>query len=468
MDASARRSAGRQSGYLLLAASVITLVNAGNVLTPEANSPLLVGIALVGFALATLTIIIPWASLPPRMPAALVPVALLLIAIGHRLGGDAPYTYAVSFVLAFVWLGIAQPRWTSAMVAPLATGVYVLPYIGDPDVASAALASTVAVIPVCLLVGETIAGALAKLRSAQLGEARRALTLEALINAGALLQDATDHRRIADSAARLATEVLGVRSAAIILTGTVDDVQFTSVFGAPADQSREGWLTVPLTGALRPIGSLLVAPPEGHPDPAFLAQAAALFGVQVARAVENLRVVEALTDAAIRDGLTGVGNRRHAGILLASIRPGDALIVLDLDHFKVVNDRHGHAAGDQTLVSLGQFLRAAVRGGDDVARLGGEEFLIVLRQPADAGAAAARLVEQWRTTRPAATLSAGVEVHAADRAASETMRRADAALYAAKRSGRDRAVSAVELTEDALAMPIPGASLGLSLEVPQP
>ena len=147
----------------------------------------------------------------------------------------------------------------------------------------------------------------------------------------------------------------------------------------------------------------------------------------------------AFAEAAHHDDLTGLGNRRRSNVLLDRLRPGDALLLLDLDHFKEVNDRHGHAAGDVLLMELGQYLREAVRDADAVARYGGEEFIVVLRGAGrTALEAAQRLIVGWRSRNPLATFSVGVAVHQFRQSPSVTFREADAALYQAKDSGRDR------------------------------
>ena len=90
---------------------------------------------------------------------------------------------------------------------------------------------------------------------------------------------------------------------------------------------------------------------------------------------------------------------------------GDPLAILDLDHFKVVNDTLGHHRGDEVLQELGAFLRDAIRDGDGVARYGGEEFVVVLRQlPSGALEVIERLLADWRASTPPATLSAGIAV----------------------------------------------------------
>ncbi len=149
-----------------------------------------------------------------------------------------------------------------------------------------------------------------------------------------------------------------------------------------------------------------------------------------------------LERANVTDDLTGLGNRRRANTLLDVMAPGDAIALLDLDHFKVVNDTRGHAAGDRVLMHFGRYLRAAVRDADCVARFGGEEFLLLLPGAGDeAGIIVERLVDGWRRCGEGVTLSAGAAVHALGAEPDETLKRADALLYQAKAAGRDRVVA---------------------------
>ncbi len=157
--------------------------------------------------------------------------------------------------------------------------------------------------------------------------------------------------------------------------------------------------------------------------------------------------------AAERDALTGLGNRRHlerrAGELLPRAATGGqplALAVLDVDHFKQVNDRHGHLVGDQVLVQLAHLLRENTRATDVLARYGGEEFVIVL--PGMTLAAAAEVCERLRERVRGfgwplnVDLSISIGLTAApppDLPA--LLAAADEALYRAKSSGRNRVVA---------------------------
>ena len=126
------------------------------------------------------------------------------------------------------------------------------------------------------------------------------------------------------------------------------------------------------------------------------------------------------------------------------------MVIVDLDHFKSVNDTMGHAAGDKVLIELGRLLAASVREVDLVARFGGEEFLLVLQGVVREGPGRDCAVSP--TTRqkgsPAATWSAGIAVHHVGETPTETLARADAALYEAKSGGRNLVVLSPEPTTE--------------------
>ena len=166
-----------------------------------------------------------------------------------------------------------------------------------------------------------------------------------------------------------------------------------------------------------------------------------------------LRRVEEL---AMRDELTGLYNRRHlldfVGRAIASRergRPPFALAYCDLDHFKRVNDRFGHECGDRLLQAFAKAALSSVRTNDLVARMGGEEFVLVL---VDASESEARdIIERLRlrtarltvsSAEPSyrITLSAGLAIHSQDDTVDSILRRADGALYCAKEQGRDRLI----------------------------
>ena len=151
------------------------------------------------------------------------------------------------------------------------------------------------------------------------------------------------------------------------------------------------------------------------------------------------------------DPLTGLPNRRAFGAALdaALQRPeGACVAVLDIDHFKVVNDTHGHAAGDRVLGELAANLRDAAGGRGLVARIGGEEFVWLLPGATvdQAELACRHLCQTVRLSSMAlpVTVSIGLARGRTGERGAEVVARADAALYAAKRSGRDRVERAPE------------------------
>ena len=173
----------------------------------------------------------------------------------------------------------------------------------------------------------------------------------------------------------------------------------------------------------------------------------------------ELHQAKAEVDDLLRvDPLTGLPNRRALAERLAeelsrATRQGSPLsaVVCDLDHFKAVNDDAGHASGDLVLASFGQILRQHTRPSDVPARVGGEEFTVLL--PATELAGAAALAERVRSAAAeriqpalgrAVTASFGVAQWQVGESVAAWLERADGALYAAKRAGRDRVFCADE------------------------
>lgn len=176
----------------------------------------------------------------------------------------------------------------------------------------------------------------------------------------------------------------------------------------------------------------------------FTASLTALLGYVVAQqAQQHIRGWRTLS---LLDPLTGVGNRRLLELELA--QAGGALgtlVVVDLDHFKAINDRLGHDEGDAVLRRFADVTRGVLRKSDRLYRLGGEEFVLWLPQGEPQAVQAllqrlrARVAEDVQADQQPVTFSAGVAVHAVGEPWQACLARADAALYDAKRTGRDRA-----------------------------
>jgi diguanylate cyclase (GGDEF)-like protein len=284
-------------------------------------------------------------------------------------------------------------------------------------------------------------------------------------------------------AARPQSRLLLAASAAIVL----DEAIFTVVGrarDAPLEPSRialdmvargtvaaaYAWTAARFVEALRPPGAAVASGAAGRDASSAADDSADL----PQRQPRSLRVGELLRLLAFRDvyapGRGGAQNRDpltkllHRGFFDAALpleiershRAGTplSLLLLDLDHFKSINDRHGHAAGDEVLKKVGAALREAVRSGDAACRIGGEEFAVIAPH-AGSGAALqlaqrirARLDARLASTRSRlgidrVTVTIGAAAFPADAAsAAELFRVADERLYEGKRSGRDRVIGA--------------------------
>ncbi len=212
-------------------------------------------------------------------------------------------------------------------------------------------------------------------------------------------------------------------------------------------------LTAPLVAERRFLGALILSrrtrEPWADPERRLLDWAAQ----EVAAAFSRAYTLEDAERGANLDALTGLPNRRYFDELLAIMGPRrrdtDSLgiMMIDVDHFKRLNDRHGHAQGDVVLREVGAAIAMTLRAEDTPVRYGGEEFAVILRR-----ASAPQASEAAERVRAAVaglslvrlgldvpvTVSVGVAVAAEDEEVSAVIGRADQALYRAKRRGRDR------------------------------
>ncbi len=207
---------------------------------------------------------------------------------------------------------------------------------------------------------------------------------------------------------------------------------------------------------------------SGIPDTVKLALAA-LTGMLAALGLvywRSRRQLRSARRAAHEDSVTGLPNRasldeslkRMAGHAARTDTPL-AAVMIDLDHFKAVNDVYGHAKGDEVLASVGPIVRAELRAGDAVGRYGGEEFMVLLPDTDEEGAlvVAGKLHAAVRSVRipgidEPITASFGVAAARGSMELERLVSTADAALYRAKDDGRDRVTAASDLPLPALAL----------------
>ena len=224
-------------------------------------------------------------------------------------------------------------------------------------------------------------------------------------------------------------------------TGTLSQLAIGSSVAAPIHVGAKLW------------GSIAVGTGRSFVDPHATMEILQGFGDVVSLAISNNEAWDELDHQAHRDPLTSLPNRRvfeetleHDCHRAARTNVPIAVALIDLDHFKKVNDTFGHQAGDDVLVEVASRLRESCRRGELVARLGGEEFAVVLFDcpPVKLEAACERfrrcIAEDMFTPGIDVTASVGAATRIEPTDPSELVRLADVALYAAKNAGRNRVI----------------------------
>jgi diguanylate cyclase (GGDEF)-like protein len=216
-------------------------------------------------------------------------------------------------------------------------------------------------------------------------------------------------------------------------------------------------IAAPLRGEQGLIGAIVLARRIDEPWSAASRRILQAAAIEAAAALGRVASHRDAETRASTDALTGLPNRRYFDefcALLAHRRRADdavGVLMVDIDHFKRVNDRYGHDAGDEVLRAVAMAIGGAVRDGDVPARFGGEEFAVLLRNPSERVAmevgerirAAVGSLDLRTMGVPPVSVSVGVAIeHDPDAPIAEVVADADRALYRAKRGGRDRVVAA--------------------------
>ena len=450
---------GRVASMALIVGSALVL--ASELVDPGSysrSSVLLVGGLTLVVGIATWWI--PWARLPRRTVLWMVPFALVAVDLGYLFADRNGFNYAVTFVIIFVLVGLTQLRWTSVKMAPLLIVAYLLPLeVAPGHLSTVGLGSSLFVVPICILLGETAAWGMSRLAAASEeiaeGEASiRQLFDEAPIGISRVGRDGRlieVNRAFGEIVGYAPAELVGVElrelthpddfeTTQVVMgklgSGELDRLQFEKRYVHA--EGRTVWVSV---------NSSIVRDAQGEP----------LFMIgQIEDVTERRALREELALTAVTDPLTGLPNRAFFMEHLERALPRSdeaghhvALMFLDLDRFKLVNDGIGHDAGDRLLKRVGQRLQGALRPGDLLARFGGDEFTVLCQVSGedDVLEIIAKLRQAMAT--PVAepdfeqfvSLSIGVALSTSgSMAPSVLLRCADVAMYQAKHLGPGRFV----------------------------
>jgi diguanylate cyclase (GGDEF)-like protein len=444
------RLASRSAQGLIFGAGLVTVVNATLSPLHGVDVGALRVTGLMTMSAAFVVPFLPWRKHARAVSCGITIAAIVALVITdhlHHYSRDpsAMAVYPMFFVLTIAFAGLTQPRGSAAGVAFLSGGglIWLLVSGGHGSVAWQCAAVTV---PAAAILGEVVSWAYGRALTLGRMDASRRRALEALVAGTSELQGALTTAESEAIVVDVARAMFGGHDTtyepAVARVGEVtdeDDVRY--------EPSRNE-LSIRVRGHTGVLGTVRTT--VDRPD-TFMVDAARLYSQHVGSRLEQLRVIDALTSAATHDVLTGLANRRAAEANVATLQHGDAVFILDLDHFKSVNDSLGHQSGDRVLSEFGDYLRGAVRPTDFVARYGGEEFVMVCpcTHADDADLIASRLLDGWRKRRPIVTFSAGYSIHDIQSTPEATLEHADMALYEAKREGRDRAhaFKAVRVTE---------------------
>jgi diguanylate cyclase (GGDEF)-like protein/PAS domain S-box-containing protein len=459
LDALSPRLAGRMAAALFLAGGFGTLLSAFLPASAALDRPGVVGVGLAAMLIGAVIGRLPWERWSPQASLVLIPTAYGLIALANHFAAAEPFRFGIFFVVAHAWIGFSHPRWTATRFSPLFILAYLAPLLTTGTADPVALGSVVIVAPVCLAVGESMAWVSSRFRAMEAELPRRAG--EARFRS--LVQNASDVILVMDRETRILYEtpsverVLGYRPderlgrSALELLHPDDADRARAALARVLD--RPG-AEVTLELRARHAGGSWV---DLEVSARNLANDEHVRGILVnCRDVTQRQLLEEeLRHQAFHDALTGLANRalfadrvEHALRRTARNPRSVAVLLVDLDDFKTVNDSLGHAVGNGLLREVAERVRGSIRDGDTAARLGGDEFALLLEDtdPASASQVAERLLHAlkgpFRVGPHHLTVGASIGVAMAQRSSSvsDLLRNADVAMYRAKEAGKGGAV----------------------------
>jgi diguanylate cyclase (GGDEF)-like protein/PAS domain S-box-containing protein len=400
-------------------------------------------VSAMDLALATVALLVPWHRWRRDSTLVLSLPAFGIIAFCGATEVLPPGVTGIVFTLCFVWVGSYHSRGRSIWLLVPAASAYSLAALLRPHTSSLKPGSVVIMTGVWALVAEVIAHHQERMR-------RSLADMSFLVDNTTDLVTRLDERSVIRYVSPSVTQLLGWtpeemvgqpsshyrhpddRGSVELTTGTIGE-PVVSVRRLRHANGTYRWMESTARSVRTGHGHIEVLSTSRDITDRYLAQ-------------------KELARRATHDPLTGLPNRdllhqRLEALLGRTGEEGAAVVFLDLDGFKAVNDRHGHAAGDDLLREVGRRLRTATRGHDTVARYGGDEFVLLLadlHDPEEAGRVVARveaaLSQPWpiRDTELALSGSIGFIPVRAGATAEQLLAEADAAMYADKARRRPR------------------------------
>jgi len=401
---------------------------------------------------------LPWSRWKRTAPLWMIPVVFAVVGMDWQLGRQDPFLYALPFMAVFMLIGLTQRPGTALRLAPVLVVFYLLPLlIHVTDQGWLGAMSAILVVPLCVVGGELVDRTVARMRRTEAelvaSEERYMLAFESAPVGMSLLSPDGTFLHVNGAFARMlgyeVDDLVGRTTLDITHPADRDHIS-ASADALKAGEIREAGLEKRVLRAdggevwVKQLVSL-VRDTDGEP--------LYLFGHSVDISEErSLR--QQLAHAAEHDQLTGLPNRtvfmRHIERTLARAateRSRVALLFLDVDRFKLINDGLGHDVGDQVLTNVALHITEALRPHDVVVRLGGDEFVVVcvVQSVEEALRIAERLGTAVEHPLPPprhdlyVTLSIGIAVSGEDDVdAPLLVRQADTAMYRAKSEGQGR------------------------------
>ncbi|MBI3256586.1 MAG: GGDEF domain-containing protein [Actinobacteria bacterium] len=441
------RFVGRLIGFLYFVTAVMAVVMAVLPVELSFSRSALAVISGPVFAAAAVGWFAPWDRWPRWTSLTLAIFACVVITGGAVLLDINPSIGFPFYVLVCVWVGLGHSAHTASALLPFMGLSLFATHVLGSGLDSSQVTVGVSVVVIGVVVGETLARIMANVDREQRREASRLRELEVVIDAIEDMASQVSPDGVGSHVAWFSGELMGGLGSLVLLLDLELEVTGCYAWGLPAVNGEKTRKVAPEIWQSIRDGEVVVTSPADagywvDVDGARSVLWAPVRGVeQGGLAFERVRSKLSLLDQSLRDELTGVGNRRHAMALLAGLSPGDGVMMIDLDHFKQVNDSFGHETGDALLRELGGYLSASLRDRDAVARFGGDEFVALLRGVGDkVDEVVVRLLDGWRALNPATSLSIGLALHEAGVSPHVTLQRADEALYEAKGRGREQGV----------------------------